>query len=105
MASGGTRIACGSFKGTGAAKSIESVGFQPRTVKLVNSANPATMEWNEAMPADSAVQLTEDTKTTTAFLASKGITALSTGFTVGGDADSTNHVNVSGETIYWEAHE
>lgn len=105
MASGGTRVKCGSVKGTGAALTVSTPGFQPRRVKLINSANPASLEWNEAMPNDSGFQLTEATKVTAAWLASKGITPTATGFTIGGDADSTNHVNVSGETIYWEAHE
>jgi hypothetical protein len=105
MASGGARVVCGSVVGTGAAMDVETVGFRPRSVKLINSANPASMEWNEAMPDDSAFQLYENTKVSSVFIAAKGITPLDDGFTVEGDADTTNHVNVSGETIYWEAHE
>lgn len=105
MGSGGTRIKCGSFIGTGASLTIEGLGFQPRLVKLINSSNPASLEWNEAMPDDTGYQLTEDTKVTAAFLSTKGITATSDGFTVNGDADSTNHVNVDTETVYYEAHE
>ena len=103
MASGGTRVKCGQFTGTGAAINITTVGFKPRKVKLINSDNPATMEWNEAMADAAALQFTA--VAAAAFLTAEGITPLANGFTVGGDADSTNNVNVDTETVYWEAHE
>lgn len=99
MASGGTRIVCGSFVGTGADMDIESVGFKPRSVKVINRSGLARAEWNEAMPDDSmAKQVTDGTLS---FPTSNGITPLDSGFALGADAD----MNVSGEVCYYEAHE
>jgi hypothetical protein len=98
MASGGTRMKCGTFTGTGAAISITTVGFKPRRVKCFNISDPATIEWNEAFADDAGYQSDAGTET---YLSSAGITPLANGFTLGVDGD----VNVSGETIHWEAHE
>lgn len=99
MASGGTRIKCGSFYGTGASLDIEKVGFRPRSVWLINVTDVATLKWNEAMPDDSGYQ--EDAGIAGTWLTSGGITPLDDGFTIGVDGD----VNVEDELIYYEAHE
>jgi hypothetical protein len=108
MASGGTRMKCGSFTGTAAAKAITTVGFKPRKVKLhgpgtASSDHPATFEWNEAMD-DATGFLTDSdgTQNLTTYVSSAGLTPSETGFSIG---TGVNAVNVSGQPVYWEAHE
>jgi hypothetical protein len=108
MASGGTRMKCGSFTGTGAAKDITSVGFKPRRVKLYGPGTgdgdyPATFEWNEAMD-DATGFLTDSdgTQDVTTYVSSAGLTPSATGFSIG---TGVNAVNADGIVVYWEAHE
>jgi hypothetical protein len=101
MGSGGTRVRCGSFTGTGAAISITSVGFQPSKVKLYNLTSKITLEWNEAMGEDGAgVVMTESTGVTMTVVTTTGVKPTDTGFDLG-----TAGVNVEDEVIYYEAHE
>ncbi len=99
MASGGTRVACGSVAGTGADLNVDSVGFKPRTVKLYNVTGLVTAEWTETMADDSAVKRVTAGDMT--FVTSNGITPRSAGFAIGADTD----INVAAEVIHWEAHE
>jgi len=98
MASGGTRMKCGTVTATGSAMDITTVGFKPRRVKCYNVSDIAILEWNEAMPDATGVQFDAGTPT---YLSSGGITPLSNGFTLGADGD----VNVATETVHWEAYE
>jgi hypothetical protein len=100
MGSGGTRVRCGSFTGTGAAISITSVGFQPSKVKLYNLTTVFTLEWNEAMGEDGAGALTTGSTGVVTAETTAGIKPTDTGFDLG-----TSAVNVDGEVIYYEAHE
>lgn len=97
--SGGTRVMTGSFVGTGANIDIDSVGFKPRSVKIVNRTGLARLYWNEAMPDASGDKTITDG--TQSFITTLGVTPRASGFRVGADTD----VNVASELCYWEAHE
>jgi hypothetical protein len=99
MASGGTRIKNGSVTGTGAALNVRTVGFRPRKVELINKSSSDKLTWTESM-ADAAGHK-QVAAGTSSFITSLGITPLSDGFTIGADTD----LNVSGEDVYWTAHE
>lgn len=99
MASGGTRQVTGSFKGTGAALDITSVGFRPKTVDLYNVAGTTIGHWTDMM-ADGEM-LKQITAGTMSKVTTNGVTPLANGFRVGADAD----MNVSGELVHWVARE
>lgn len=99
MASGGTRIKNGAIAGTGAALNVRSVGFRPSKVELINKASSDKLTWTDKMAdAEGHKQVAAGTSS---YLSANGITPLSDGFTIGADAD----LNVSGEQIFWTAHE
>lgn len=99
MASGAKSPAVGAFHGTGATKNIDTVGFRPRLVRVVNvaSGGKCRVEWFDSMADDSGV------KTATAgditVLTTLGITPRANGFAFGADSD----LNVSGELCHYEA--
>ncbi len=99
--SGGTRIVTGAVVGTGSAINVRTVGFRPKTVKVINAGGLVTALWTDKM-ADAAAwkELNHDTAQR-AFVTSDGITPLSDGFTIGADSD----INASGEQIYFIAEE
>ena len=99
MASGAAKVVRGSFVGTGSALNVRTVGFRPRSVKVVNIDSDDEGYWQEGF-ADGAVY-----KRLKAgggeYLGSDGITPLSDGFTFGADSD----LNVDGEIVHYEATE
>jgi hypothetical protein len=99
MSSGVQRTVRGSFNGTGAQLDIRTVGFRPKSVKLVNQTGLATAEWQEGMAdASMAKRVTAGTMT---FPTANGITPLADGFRLGADAD----MNVAAELVHYEATE
>ena len=84
-------------RGTGALLPITTLGFRPRAVKLFNKDGLCTLYWNKDMPDASGYKTI--TAGTESFLTSNGIIPLANGFSLGADAD----LNVSGETVYFEA--
>ena len=99
MASGGIKQATGSFKGTGTAIDIKTVGFRPKTVDLFNVAGTTIGHWTDMM-ADGSM-LKQITAGTMSLVTSNGVTPLADGFRVGADTD----MNVSGEQVHWVARE
>lgn len=97
MASGSARVVRGSFLGTGALLEVRSVGFRPRSLKLINTDGLAEAEWLEGM-ADGAMAKRVTAGTMTA-PTTGGITPLSDGFSIGTDAD----MNAVGERVHFEA--
>lgn len=103
MASGGGRIVCGSFPGTGAQLDVKKVGFRPKKVELYNVSGNCQAVWTESMP-DAAMQKTVDSGTQqsdVAYVTSNGITPLAEGFRLGADSD----LNVAAEIVHFVAHE
>lgn len=99
MSSGVQRTIRGSFVGDGASRDIRTVGFRPKSVKLVNQTGLATAEWHEGMAdASMSKRVTAGTMT---FPTTNGVTPLSDGFRLGADAD----MNVNGETVHYECTE
>jgi len=99
MASGAAKVVRGSFLGTGALLEVRSVGFRPRSVKLLNTDGLATAEWLEGMADASMVKrVTAGTMTAPT---TGGVTPLSDGFSIGADAD----MNAADERVYFEATE
>lgn len=89
----------GSFKGTGSALNITTLGFRPRVLKLMNVTGLCTLNWQQGMPDASGVKTV--TAGTISYIVANGITPLSNGFTLGADAD----LNVLDEVVYFEAHD
>jgi len=97
MASGASKIAVGSFVGTGASKDVQAVGFRPKYVKLLNVTGSCQAEWVQGM-ADASAQKVVDSgagATDISLITSGGVTPLADGFTLGADTD----LNVSGEMV------
>lgn len=99
----GPNGAHGEREGTGAAIYIQ-LNFKPSAVTLLNiddSGGLTKLEWFASMPAASGVKTVDSGAGTTnlSYISSNGITVGSGGFTIGADTD----VNVSAETIHWEA--
>lgn len=96
----GVEIRTGSFVGTGATKSILTLQFTPKYVKLINRQGLCMAEWSDTMPSGMmAKQVTDGTMT---FPTTLGITPVpNKGFIVGADTD----INVAGETVHWVAYE
>lgn len=99
MSSGVARMAVGSFTGTGAILSIQTLDFRPRKLELLNLGGLAKGEWVEGMADDSVLK--QVTAGTISLPTSGGVTPLNNGFTLGADAD----LNVSGELVRYVAHE
>ena len=98
MASGGTLpMVSGSFVGTGAIITVDTVGFRPKRVEFINITNDATGTWQDTFP-DDAVHTQEDAAG--AYAASDGVTPSDTGFALG-----TNAVlNTAAEEVHWTAY-
>jgi len=101
MGSGVNRVVVGGFYGTGADQNVDSVGFRPKLVRVVNVASGGLCraEWIRGMADDAAVKTVTDG--TISVITTNGITPRANGFALGADAD----LNVSGELCYYEAHE
>jgi len=99
MASGAAKVMVGSFKGTGAAIDVRTVGFRPRHVRVLNIGGLVTGEWIEGMADASAWKSLNHASAQNSFITSNGITPLSNGFTLGADTD----LNVSGELCRYVA--
>ena len=99
--SGGTRIMTGSVTGTGSAINVRTIGFRPKTVKLINTGGLVKAEWISPMPDAAAFKTLNHDTAQGAYITSDGITPLSNGFTIGADSD----INASGEAIFYVAEE
>lgn len=101
MGSGAKSPAVGSFYGASAAKNIDTVGFRPRLVRVVNVASGGLcrIEWFKDM-ADAAGVKTAIAGDITV-LTTLGITPRPGGFVFGADTD----LNVTGELCHYEAYE
>jgi len=101
MGSGVNRIVVGAVIGTGSAMNVDTVGFRPKLVRVVNAGATglSRFEWFAGMADAAAVKTV--TNGTISVIAADGITPRARGFTIGADAN----VNISGEIIYYEAHE
>ena len=100
----GPSPATGTVEGTGATINI-SCGFKPSVVVLKNADGAARLEWDDSMPDASGMKTVA--AGTYSYITTLGITpyegavgSASWGFTIGADTD----VNVSAETIHWEAY-
>lgn len=99
----GPNGASGEKDGTGSAIPIQ-LNFKPSAVTLMNiddAGGFTKLEWIAGMPAASGVKTVDSGAgvTNLSYISSNGITVGSGGFTIGTDTD----VNVSAETIHWEA--
>lgn len=101
MGSGVNRIVVGAVIATGSAMNIDTVGFRPKLVRVVNvgATGLSRLEWFKGM-ADAAAAKTV-TNGTISVISSDGITPRAKGFTLGADAN----VNIITEKCYYEAHE
>lgn len=99
MGSSTTKVMRGSVVGTGSAINVQTVGFRPKSVKLINADSDDEGYWHDHMADDSLFKRVK--AGTASVVTSAGITPLADGFTFGADAD----LNVSGETVHWEASE
>ena len=96
MASGGTLpLVTGAFTATGAAISIETVGFRPKKVTLYNLDDPAMGIHTDTMDDDSLLAITD----TCAAVSSGGVTLTDEGFDLGTDGN----FNTAGEQIHYVA--
>jgi len=99
MGSGVSRVKTGSLIGTGASLDVETVGFKPSALMLINGDSDDKLTWSETMAdASGHKQLKAGGSS---FITSGGITPLSDGFTLGADTD----INVDGELVHWIAFE
>jgi len=87
----------GSVVGTGADLDVKTVGFRPKSVKVVNKASADEGYWHEHMADDSALKRLA--AGTGSIITTNGITPLAAGFRLGADTD----LNVAGEVVLWEA--
>ena len=101
MGSGAKSPAVGAVIATGSAMDIDTVGFRPRLVRVVNAGatGKSRLEWFRGMADDSAVKTI--TNGTVSVVTSDGITPRANGFTLGADAN----VNIADEIVHFEAHE
>jgi len=97
------QIATGTVEGTGSAIDVP-LGFTPKAVDIYNIDGDVILKWNDKMPDASGMKTIA--AGTTAHITSNGVTpyagasaSAAVGFTIGADTD----VNVSAETICWEA--
>lgn len=97
MASGGIRCVTGTTVGTGADLNVDTVGYRPRRVELMNVTGLVTATWQDTMADDSMVlRVTAGTMTVPT---TNGITPRAAGFAIGANGD----LNVDGEVIHWAA--
>lgn len=101
MGSGVSRLVVGAVIGTGSAMNIDTVGFRPSLIRVVNAGATglSRFEWIEGMADAAAVKTV--TNGTISVVSSDGITPRDKGFTLGADAN----VNIADEIVYFEAHE
>jgi len=101
MSSGVNRVAVKGFYGASADLNVDTVGFKPKLVRIVNvaSGGKCRFEWFRGMADDSAIKTV--TNGTISVVTSNGITPRTNGFAFGADSD----MNVTGELCYYEAHE
>ena len=99
-------VKSGTVEGTGAAITI-SVGFVPSIVKLYNIDGNCMLHWNSSMGDGYGQKVVDSGSGTTdiSTISSNGVTVVNTarsqmGFIIGADTD----INVSAETIVWEAY-
>ena len=67
----GSQNVTGSFTGTGATLEVETVGFKPRVVELINYSDPGILKWTENMPDAGGFKQVD---AATAILTTTGIT-------------------------------
>lgn len=60
MASGGSKVVRGNFLGTGSSLDVRTVGFRPRSVKLLNVSGSVIGEWLEGMADAAALKQSND---------------------------------------------
>jgi hypothetical protein len=96
MASGGALVAVGGIIGTGAALSVEKIGWKPRAVILINVDDPAIAVHIEGMDDDSEFLHTDGTSSVET---SGAITLTNDGFDLGTGAD----MNTDGEQVFYLA--
>jgi hypothetical protein len=101
MASGGTRIVTGAYKGTGSALTVKTPGFRPKMVQLFNATGLVLAAWTNSMADGAAHKIINHASAQNVVITSNGITPLADGFQVGTDAD----LNTSAEIVHWVAHE
>ena len=99
MASGAAKVIYGASLGTGADLDAKSVGFRPRSVKLINMDSGDELHWTEGMVDGGGLKRLA--AGASSVLATLGVTPLADGFRLGADTD----MNVDGETLQWEATE
>lgn len=101
MASGVNRVVVGAVIATGAAMNIDTVGFRPKLVRVVNvgATGLSRLEWFAGMADDSAVKAI--TNGTISVVVADAITPRANGFKLGADAN----VNIITEKCFYEAHE
>lgn len=101
MASGVNRVVVGAVIGTGSAMNIDTVGFRPKLIRVVNAGATglARFEWFYGMADAAAVKTV--TNGTISVISADGITPRAKGFTLGADAN----VNIVNEIVFFEAHE
>lgn len=105
MASGDTKKSSNCATGTqtmsGSAVTLVC-GFKPKVVRVLNTTNKSTGQWNDLMP-DAAVFKTIDSgvgTTDITYATTNGITPTFNGFTIGTDASMNNNNDV----VFWEAY-
>jgi len=98
MASGASKVVRGCFVGTGSAIDVRTVGFRPRSVKLMNVTGLVKGDWVESMADASALKQLNHASAQLSFITSNGVTPLSDGFRLGADTD----LNVAAEIVHFE---
>jgi len=103
MASGVSRVKTGAFFGTGAALNVDSVGFMPQRIELLNEDGNCDAVWTKQM-ADASMRKIVDSGAGTTDISmetTNGITPRAAGFSLGADTD----LNVDGEKVIFTAYE
>lgn len=96
MSGGSLPTKTGKYVGTGAAQTLDVVGFKPKYIKFVNAGTGAVAEYVDTMDDDAIV--THDSGTD-AVVTSQGVTLEANGFAIGTNAV----INGSGNHIHWMA--
>lgn len=100
MASGAKSPRIVSFVGTGANLDIDTVGFEPKMVRVLSTYDGSELSWMEGMGDGDGI-LVAGSNGNRSVLTTTGITPRSGGFRIGADGA----VNVSGKTCFaacWE---
>jgi len=95
------KVMTGAFTGTGAALNVDTVGFKPGKVELLNRTGLVSAHWTTEMGDGAAFKNINHDTAQNAFVTTGGITARASGFSVGTDAD----LNTAAELVYWVAYE